>query len=134
LVKVDEDSVTTRITRADDPSVPQSMGEPVAIGRYDKDDHLLGEVRTFKGGINEWIADPSVSKRSPYADTIMKVAKRLGRPAVNPRWVEAFMRLEYPSLNSVSPESFDREVKIGISCIDFVGPEKAERCAQSIGL
>jgi hypothetical protein len=123
-----------RITREGDYSMPQTMVEPVAIGRYGKNDRLLGEIQIFKGGINEWLTDGSASEKSPYADTIRKVAAKLGRPNVNPRWIEAFMRLEYPSLNGVSEESFNREVKVGIACIDAVGPKKAEQCAQSAGL
>ncbi len=134
LIKTGDAGIITRITKVNDLSAPQMMGEPVAIGKYDSDDRLLGEIQMFKGGINEWIADPSISERSSYADTIRKVAEKLGRPNVNPRWIEAFMRLEYPSLNGVSEESFDREVKVGIACIDAVGPKKAEQCAKSVGL
>lgn len=69
-----------------------------------------------------------------YADLILEIAMEQGRPDANPRWIEAYMRLEYPSLNGVSRESFEREVKIAINCIDALGPEKAEQCAQSFGL
>ena len=134
LIKTGNDGTVTRITKAGDPSVPQTMGEPVAVGRYDTNDQRFGETHIFEGGINEWITDPSVSNQSPYADTIREVAERLGRPNVNPRWIEAFMRLEYPSLNGVSKESFNREVAVGIACIDAVGPKKAEQCAKSAGL
>lgn len=134
LSKSESKGMLTRITRADDPCAPRTMGEPVCIGRYDSDDQLVGQIQAFKGGINEWITDPAISRWSPYADLIKEIAGKLGRENINPRWVEAFMSLEYPSLNSVSRESFEREVKTAIHCIDALGPERAERCARSFGL
>ncbi len=134
LIKNNEAGGVTRITRANDPSAPQYMAEAVVVGRYDKNDRRVGSIQTFRGGINEWIADPSVSRWSPYADTIKKFAAQLGRGDVNPRWIEAFMLLEYPSLNSISTESFKREVATAINCIDFLGPDRAEHFAQSLGL
>jgi hypothetical protein len=44
-----------RITKADDPSVPQTMSEPVAVGLYNWNDEPLGELRIFKDGIDEWL-------------------------------------------------------------------------------
>lgn len=125
---------TTRIVGAIEPVLPKSMGEPVVISKYDQNDRMVGKAVVLKGGINEWIADQSVSRWSPYSDLIAEIAGKLGRGNVNPRWVEAFMSLEYPSLNSISRESFEREVKVAINCIDALGPEKAEQCAQSFGL
>jgi hypothetical protein len=129
-----ENGVTTRIVGAIEPVLPKSMGEPVVISKYDQNDRMVGKAVVLKGGINEWIADPSVSRWSPYADLIMEIAGNIGREKINPRWVEAFMSLEYPSLNSISRERFEREVKVAINCIDALGPEKAEQCAQSFGL
>lgn len=122
------------ITRQNDPVAPQTMGEPVVMGQYDNNEQLIGEARHFKGGINEWLSENYERGNSAYAPLIMRTAKKLGHPNVNPRWVEAFMRLEYPSLNGVSSERFDKEVKIAIECIDAVGPVKSERCAKSFGL
>jgi hypothetical protein len=129
-----EKGVTTRIVGAGNPVVPLSMGEPVVISHYDQNDRMLREAKVFNGGINEWIADPAVSRWSSYTGTITAVLEKLGRAEVNPRWVEAYMMLEYSSLNSISRESFEREVAIAIGCIDALGPEKAEQCAQSFGL
>jgi len=134
LTKNGRDGTITRITRANDPSVPQIMGEPVSIGRYDQNDQLLGEIQFFKGGINGWLSEQYEQGNSAYADSIREVAARFGRGNVNPRWVEAFMRLEYPSLNGVSSERFEKEIKIAIGCIDALGPKKAEQCAKSFGL
>jgi hypothetical protein len=47
--------IIQRITKADDPSVPQTMSAPVAFGVYNRNDELQGEIRIFKGGIDEWI-------------------------------------------------------------------------------
>ena len=69
-----------------------------------------------------------------YTDLIKEIATEQGRPDANPRWIEAYIRLEYPSLNGVSRESFEREVAIGIACIDAAGPESAEECARSFGM
>ncbi|MBC8378492.1 MAG: hypothetical protein H8E62_04885 [Planctomycetes bacterium] len=44
-----------RITKAGDPSVPQTMTEPVAIGRYNMNDELIGEIQIFNAGIDEWL-------------------------------------------------------------------------------
>jgi hypothetical protein len=49
--------VVTRITRADDPSIPQTMFEPVIVGRYNRDDERLEEDRFFKNGILEWVQE-----------------------------------------------------------------------------
>lgn len=69
-----------------------------------------------------------------YADLIKEIAVKQGHPDANPRWIEGYMRLEYPSLNGVSRDSFEREVVIGIACIEEGGPEQAEECAKSFGL
>lgn len=134
LVKSEVGSVVTRITKVNDSCAPQTMGEPICIARYNADDKLIDNLQQFKGGINEWIADSSVSRWSPYSDLITEIARKLGRENVNPRWVEAFMSLEYTSLNSISRESFEKEVAIAICCIDALGPEKSEQNSKSFGL
>ena len=47
--------IIKRITKADDPSAPQTMSEPVAFGRYNRSDELQGKIQIFKGGIDEWL-------------------------------------------------------------------------------
>ena len=54
LVRAPE-GLIQRITKADDPAMPQTMSEPVAYGLYNWNDELLGEIRIFQGGIDEWI-------------------------------------------------------------------------------
>lgn len=62
LVKSEVGGVVTKITKANDSTAPQTMGEPICIGRYNSDERLIGNIRQFKGGINEWITDSSVSR------------------------------------------------------------------------
>ena len=44
-----------RITKAADPSAPQTMSEPIAFGRYNRSDELQGEIRILNGGVDEWL-------------------------------------------------------------------------------
>jgi len=53
---------------------------------------------------------------------------------IDPRHVEAFMRLEYATLDHLSRSTFNREVRIGVACIREGGVAAAERNAQSFGL
>jgi hypothetical protein len=64
-----------------------------------------------------------------YRDRIQALA-----PSYDPRQIEAFMRLEYSTLDHLSPAVFKREVKIAAACIDEAGAEMAERVAKSVGL
>jgi hypothetical protein len=57
-----------RITKADDPAMPQTMSEPVAYGLYNWNDELLGEIRIFQGGIDEWIESGGYEPRPPLKD------------------------------------------------------------------
>ncbi len=47
---------TQRITKADDPIVPQTMTDPIIVGLYDHSDTSTGEPRHYSGGIDGWIA------------------------------------------------------------------------------
>ena len=53
---------------------------------------------------------------------------------IDPRHVEAYIRLEYPTLNSLPDSTFRREIKIALGCIREAGIDAAERCAKSFGL
>jgi hypothetical protein len=57
-----------RVTKTDDPSAPQTMSEPVAFGLYNWNDELQGEIRIFKGGIDEWIQSGGYKKRKPLKE------------------------------------------------------------------
>jgi hypothetical protein len=57
-----------RITKEGDPTMPQTMSEPIAVGLYNWNDELLGEIRIFKGGIDEWIQSGGYKNRKPLKE------------------------------------------------------------------
>lgn len=69
-----------------------------------------------------------------YQETITMIAETMGRPDVDPRHVEGYMRIEHSTLDGLSFEQFKREVKIGIACTDTDGVILAEQNARSFGL
>ena len=44
-----------RVTRANDPSLPQTFTDPIMAGTYDADDRLMGKPAVFAGGIDEML-------------------------------------------------------------------------------
>lgn len=68
-------------------------------------------------------------RASPYADYIAPLA-----PGFDPRHVEAFIRLEYGTLDHLGPEQFRNEVAIAMACIRETGAEDSEALARSFGL
>lgn len=69
-----------------------------------------------------------------YQATIAAILAALGRSDVSPpRHVEAFIRLEYRTLDHLSRADFRRETAIALECIDL-DADAAERLAQSFGL
>lgn len=64
---------------------------------------------------------------TPYADDIQKYTNR------DPRHVEAFMRVEFGTLDHLTPSRFRREVQIAVACIDECGEDMAEDVARSYG-
>lgn len=52
----------------------------------------------------------------------------------DPRHIEAYMRLEHGTLDSLNPRQFAQEVTIGMECIKADGTQNAEACARSFGL
>jgi len=58
----------------------------------------------------------------------------MGRADVDPRHVEAWMRLTYNTLDWMSFETFRKEISIAVGCIDHVGRIKSERLAESFAL
>ena len=52
----------------------------------------------------------------------------------DPRHIEAFMRCEHGTLDSLSPAKFAAEVAVARECIDVGGKDGAEILAQSFGL
>ena len=72
--------------------------------------------------------------KSPYYDIINEQIAKQGAIGTDPRHVEAYMRLEYGTLDHLSRAKFASETKIALQCIAAEGVEVAERCAQSYGL
>jgi hypothetical protein len=62
------DGIMQRLTKEGEPSAPQTMSEPVVFGLYNWIDELLGEIRVFKGGIDEWIQSGGYKKRKPLKE------------------------------------------------------------------
>jgi len=54
--------------------------------------------------------------------------------AVDPRHVEAWMRLEHPTLDDLSRAEFEREVDNAVVAIATAGPDDSEALAASFGL
>ena len=60
---------------------------------------------------------------------------RLGRVgAADPRHIEAWMRLEHPTLDGLSPQQFRDEVNAALACIEAGPLAESESLAQSCGL
>lgn len=65
----------------------------------------------------------------------MTYQKRISEiaPRYQARQIEAFMRLQYGTLDHLSPSVFRREVAMACECID-TDPDMAERLTRSYGL
>lgn len=59
---------------------------------------------------------------------------RQGHIGVDPRHVEAYMRLEHGCLDGLSKRQFQDEVRICIACVLQGGSDQAEMNAKSFGL
>lgn len=64
-----------------------------------------------------------------YATQIKEIV-----PELDPRHVEAYMRLEYGTLDHLSPERFASEARTAASCVVMGGTDEAESLAVSYGL
>lgn len=74
-------------------------------------------------------------RKSPYDQTIREELAKLGHVGqYDPRHIEAYMRLQYSTLDYLSRNDFQKEIKICIGCINEGGIEAAEQCAQSYGM
>jgi len=69
-----------------------------------------------------------------YNRLIRQTAARLGYVGENPRWIEAWMRLEHPTLDGLSRDQFQDEVEIAVQCIRTATREENESLAHSYGL
>ena len=66
---------------------------------------------------------------SRYATEIQRLA-----PDADPAHVEAWMRLEHGTLDSLNPAHFAREVQIAVGCITFAGLHESDELARCYGL
>jgi hypothetical protein len=64
-----------------------------------------------------------------YQDRIQQIA-----PQANARHIEAWLRLEHPTLDHLSADRFKHEVRVALDCIAEGGAEQSEQLAQSFGL
>lgn len=56
LLKKTGPKTMLRVTRANDPNMPQTFSEPILAGEYDANDRLVaGSPKTFAGGIDEML-------------------------------------------------------------------------------
>ena len=69
-----------------------------------------------------------------YQQRIKAALAEAGRADLDPRWIEAFMRTEYGTLDGLSAARFSAEVRLCAQVCDAAGALGAERCAQSWGL
>lgn len=70
--------------------------------------------------------------KTPYTDRIAALLNPIS--GLDPRHVEAYMRVGYPTLDHLSVRQFAHEVKVACDCIRDGGTDMAERIAQSYGL
>lgn len=68
-----------------------------------------------------------------YTQLISEVLRPIA-PAINPRHVEAYIRLIYPTLNDLSSKDLEAVVSGAVLDIEIEGTETAEKLAQSFGL
>lgn len=71
---------------------------------------------------------------SQYTQSIREDAASLGYLGANPRHIEAWMRLEHPTLDGLSRQQFRYEVLMAIECIKAAGEAESEGLAQPYGL
>lgn len=68
-------------------------------------------------------------RMSAYADIIRRYDQKH-----DPRHIEAFIRLEHPTLDGLSDAQFKSEVAIAAACIEANGTDFAEQIARTYGL
>lgn len=69
-----------------------------------------------------------------HAEMIRSVLERRGRPDLDSRHVEGYMRVGHGTLDGLSWPEFEAEVLIAIDCVDEGGAAAAEENARSFGL
>jgi hypothetical protein len=74
------------------------------------------------------IASILAAWRSAYHDSITRILRQIGRKDLDPRHIEAFMRLEHRALGSLSPAQFKKEVKVCSRLVDEVADHRIKFC------
>lgn len=69
-----------------------------------------------------------------YSDAIRTTLAEIGHIGVNPNWVEAWMRLEHPTLDGLSARQFRGEVQVAVDCIRASSEAENSSLARSYGL
>ncbi len=70
-----------------------------------------------------------------YRERIRETLARAGKTGIDLRWVEAWMRLEYGTLDHLGGRTWTREVKIAAQCVEASTAEQNESLARSeVGL
>jgi hypothetical protein len=67
-----------------------------------------------------------------YRDRIRATLARQGKAEIDPRWVEAWMRLEYGTLDHLGGRTWTREVKVAAQCVEAATAEQNEELARSV--
>lgn len=75
-----------------------------------------------------------VLEASPYIDIISKFLNSKRLTDIDPRWVEAYLRLKYDTLDHLSKEEIQAEIPGIAKTILSVGKGAAENLAKSYGL
>lgn len=75
-------------------------------------------------------------KKEPliYQGMIRKELEFFGHYNIDPRHVEAMMRMNHKTLDSLSPELFIHEILTNVECLKYINPELVEETAKSFGL
>jgi hypothetical protein len=91
-----------------------------------RDQERIRRAEAELEALRELVAE---AKAMTYQELITALA-----PDADPRHVEAWMRLEHPTLDGLSPERFTAEVRVALGCIADAGPDQSEALAASFGI
>jgi hypothetical protein len=69
-----------------------------------------------------------------WTKEVAQEMERQGARGLDPRHVEGYIRLAFPTMGNMSPSEFRREVEIGIACVQMAPSAEAETLAKSWGL
>jgi len=94
----------------------------------------LHQTSSFSTDVKMRMDSKIIIMKSPYYERIKEDLARRGRIDVDPRHVEAYIRLVGKTMDGLTEIQFRREISIGMSCIEVYGLVNAESCAKSFGL